>query len=109
MSRAKEYELRKMYIEKVLGTTLKARRGFQGIRYGREPLTDAEYIRISDIRGTTITLNITGRSLEQIMIDVFKVVVIGTMGKHERITVPEIITDRETLLELAPLFKPTGL
>jgi len=110
MSKTQEYELRRTYIEKVLGTALKAKKGFESIKYAREIATDAEYIRICDVRGEAVTLNITGKGLEEVMTDVFKVAIYSVLGKHDKMTAPaDIITDRAELLRLAPLFRATGL
>lgn len=106
MTREKEREIRKIYIERVLKLALKPRKGFESIQYAIQRRTDAEYIRIKDKRGTSMTLDITGESLEGVLLDICKIIVIGEMGKHERLIVPEnIVTDREELLKLAPLFE----
>lgn len=106
MTREKEREIRKAYIERILGLTLKPKKGFGSIQYAIQRKTDAEYIRIIDKRGTSITLDVTGESLEEIMLDIFKIMIIGEMGKHERLKPPEgIIRNREELLKLAPLFE----
>lgn len=106
MTREKEREIRKIYIERVLKLTLKPKKGFESIQYAVQRKTDAEYIRIKDIRGTSMTLNITGESLEDIMHSVFKIIIIGEIEKHERLTAPaNIVTDRDELLKIAPLFE----
>lgn len=105
MEKAKEYETRRAYIEKILGLALKPKTGFDYIRYAHETLTDREFVRIADKRGTHVTLEITAQPLEEIMADIFKIVLFGVMGKHDRMTVPgNIITDGAALLELAPIF-----
>lgn len=105
MNREEERKLRALYINKVMKMALKPQKIFESIQYAMQRGTDSEYIRIKDKRGTAITLNITGNSLESVMHDIFKIVVIGEMGKHEKITPPaNIITDRDELLRLAPLF-----
>lgn len=105
MTRENEREIRRIYIERVLKLTLKAKKGFESIQYAVDRKTDAEYIRIKDKRGTSITLDITGEGLEDVMFSVFKIMIIGEMGKHDRLTAPaNIITDSEDLLKVAPLF-----
>ena len=106
MTREKEREIRKIYIERVLRLALKPKEGFESIQYAIHRKTDAEYIRIKDKRGTSITFDITGESLEEVMLDIFKITIIGEKGKHERIEAPaNIIRNRNELLKLAPLFE----
>lgn len=106
MTREKEREIRKAYIERILKLALKPKKGFESIQYAIQRKTDAEYIRIKDKRGTSITLDITGESLEEIMLDICKIMIIGEMGKHEKLEAPaNIIRDRNELLKLAPLFE----
>lgn len=106
MNREKERELRKMYIERVFGLTLKPKKGFESIRYAVDRKTDAEYIRIKDKRGTSMTIDITGDDLETVMFDICRIIVLSEIGKHEKLMPPDgLIRNREDLLKLAPLFE----
>lgn len=106
MTKADEIRKRQLYIDEVMRRTLQPRKGFDGIKYARIPSTDQEYIRISDVRGTAVTMDITAESLEDIMTDIFTVMLFGVMDKEGKVKVPPtIITDDEKLLELAPLFR----
>lgn len=100
-NRTKEMEARKFYIESVLGAALEAKTGFESIKYAVERPIDQEYIRISDLRGGFITIDITGEPLEKIMTDVFRIALSGRR-KYEPI---KIITDSDALLKIAPLFR----
>ena len=102
-NRTKEMEARKFYIESVLGAALEAKTGFESIKYAAERPIDQEYIRISDLRGGFITIDITGEPLEKIMTDVFRIALSGTADKFH--TPVKIITDWDTLLKIAPLFR----
>ena len=106
MTREEERNIRKMYVERIFGLTLKPKKGFESIRFAVDRKTDAEYIRIKDKRGTSMTLDITGKDLEEVMLDIFKLIIIGGMGRHEKLEAPTgVITDRDKLLKLAPLFE----
>lgn len=100
-NRTKEMEARKFYIESVLGAALEAKTGFESIKYAAERPIDQEYIRISDLRGGSITIDITGEPLEKIMTDVFRIALSGRR-KYAPI---KIITDSDALLKIAPLFR----
>ena len=102
MDRIQDYNKRKSYIELVLGRMLQAQRGFDFIKYRKVYKTEEEFIRIGDLRGCTITLNVTASPLEEIMKLVCDYVVSGPIGK---IAVKHLVTDNEKLMEIAPLFR----
>ena len=64
MNKGQIYQRRKEYIELILGAMLKPKTGFDSIKYGRYNKTDKEYVRLTDLRGNAVTLNITGEKLE---------------------------------------------
>lgn len=101
MDRIKEFTRRKAYVEIALANMLKAKRGFDFIKYARAPRTDEEFIRIGDLRGCTITLNVTASPLSEIMEVVCDYVVSGPTGK---IVINHIVGDTEKLFSIAPLF-----
>lgn len=102
MDRIQDYNQRKAYIELALANMLKAKRGFDFIKYARAYRTDEEFIRIGDLRGCTVTFNITASPLSEIMEVVCDYVVSGPLGK---IAINHIVVDDEKLLYIAPLFK----
>lgn len=105
MNKGEEFTVRKLYVEKILHTAMKPKRGFDYIKYARDAVTDREFVRIADKRGTHITLEITAEPLEDVMTDLFTIALFGIVGKHDRLRVPgNIITDGAELLEIAPLF-----
>ena len=101
MNRGQVYESRKRFIEDGIGTMMSARRDFDSIKYARSSVTDQEYIRIRDIFGTAVTIDITGVDLETILSDMCRVILLG----EEKISPPDgIVTDKAALREIAPLF-----
>lgn len=102
MDRIQDYNKRKAYIEISLGNMLRAQRGFDFIKYVRTYRTEEEYLRIGDLRGCTVTFDITAESLEGVMRLVCDYVVSGPLGK---VAVDHIVVDDEKLLSIAPLFK----
>jgi len=102
MDRTQDYNHRKAYVEIVLGCMLKAKREFDFIKFRKVYRTDEEFIRIGDLRGCTVTFNVTASPLSEIMEVVCDYVVSGPLGK---IAINYIVADDETLFSIAPLFK----
>lgn len=102
MDRIQDYNRRKAYIELTLCNMLRAKRGFDFIKFVRAFRTEEEYIRIGDLRGCTVTFDITAEPLEKVMELVCDYVVSGPLGK---IAINHIVVDNEKLLSIAPLFK----
>ena len=102
MNKGQIYQRRKEYIELILGAMLKPKTGFDSIKYGRYNKTDKEYVRLTDLRGNAVTLNITGEKLERVMEMICDYVVNGPSGD---IVINYILFDDATLYSLAPLFK----
>ena len=67
MDRIQDYNQRKAYVEIALANMLKAKYGFDFIKYVRAYRTDEEFIRIGDLRGCTVTFNVTASPLSEIM------------------------------------------
>ena len=110
MNRDREIEIRKEYVEKVLALALKPKKGFNAIQYGRDKISDREFIRIMDYRGTALTLEVTAMSLEGILAEVSKYAIIGIVGKHSKVGQSDCaVYDEKVLLDIAPLFAKTGL
>lgn len=101
MNRGQAFESRKNFIEKGIGALMSVKRDYAYIKYARASLTESEYIRIGDVFGKAITIDITAKSLEEIFEDVSRINLIG----KEKIAPPSnIVTDNETLRKIAPLF-----
>ena len=76
---------------------------FEAIKYSRSAITGGEYVKISDVLGGYVYLDVTGASLESILKDVCKVVLNGELESHQ--FPKSIIHDKQKLREIAPLFK----
>ena len=101
-TRGQEFIARQNFVEVTLHQALASKPDFDYIKYARDALTDSEYIRIADLQGKACTIDITGRSLEEIVEDVARIVLIP----KEKITPPEtIVTNPQVLRSIAPLFK----
>lgn len=106
MNKQDSIRARKWYIEQILGTAMKPLRGFDELKYAYERNTDAEYIRLTDAKGSSATLNITAMPLEEVLVNVSKILVLEAIDKHGRMEGPGgVITDRDDLIRIAPLFK----
>ena len=102
MDRIQEYNRRKAYIEIALSHMLEAKSDFDFIKYVRAYRTEEEYIRIGDLRGCTVTFEVTAMPLEDVMRLVCDYVVSGPLGK---VAIDHIVVDNQKLLYIAPLFK----
>jgi hypothetical protein len=102
MNRTQDFNERKTYVEIVLDAMLLAKRDYDFIKYAKSYGTESEYIRLGDLRGCTVTFNITGMSLENIMTMVCDYVVEGPTGT---IAIDHIVVKNEELFNIAPLFK----
>lgn len=102
MDRIQDYNRRKTYVEIALANMLKAQRGFDFIKYRKVYKTEEEFIRIGDLRGCTVTFNVTASPLSEIMELVCDYVVSGPSGK---IAINHIVDDDAKLFSIAPLFK----
>lgn len=102
MDKIQDYNHRKAYVELALGNMLKAQRGFDFIKFRKVYKTEEEFVRIGDLRGCTVTFDVTALPLDGIMRLVCDYVVSGPLGK---VAINHIIADNEKLYQIAPLFK----
>lgn len=102
MNKVQDYNRRKAYVELTLASMLEAQKGFDFIKYVKAYKTEEEYIRIGDLRGCTVTFDVTAVPLDEIMKLVCDYVVSGPLGK---IAIKHIVADNEKLFRIAPLFK----
>lgn len=102
MDRIQDYNHRKAYVEIALANMLKAKYGFDFIKYARTYKTEEEFIRIGDLRGCTVTFNVTASPLSEIMEVVCDYVVSGPLGK---IAIDHIVVEDSKLFAIAHLFK----
>ena len=102
MSRGQDFANKRAYIDVTAAEMLRPKKGFDYIKYAKIHSTDEEMIRIGDLRGNAVTLNVTGESLETIMMIVCDYVVNGPTG---RFVISHIVTDDDKLIKAASLFK----
>lgn len=101
MNRGQVFESRKRFIEDGIGNMMSAKRDFDSIKYARSAITDQEYIRVKDIFGKAITIDVTGAELEDILSDMCRVILTG----EEKVTPPNgIVTNKEVLRKISTLF-----
>lgn len=102
MNRGQEYENRKNYIEKLICGVMAAKKDFESIQYARSGVTDREFVRVRDIFGKAVTIEITGETLEKVLSDICRIILTG----EEKVSVPAgIITDKDELRKAVRLFK----
>lgn len=102
MTEGQGYMARAYFIESTVYNFLKHKQDFGHIKYGRTVKSNKEYVRIGDIKGSAVTLDVTGRSLETIAEDIARIILVG----KENITPPDnIVTDPEVLRAIPHLFK----
>lgn len=102
MTRGQAFRERKYFVEFTIAEILKHKADFDYIKYAHTGLTDCEYIRIGDVQGRAITLDITARSLEGIVEDIARIIL---MGKEKIAPPANIITNAIELREINTLFK----
>lgn len=102
MTRGQDHAQRKLFIENVLGTLMREKKDFDYIKYAKAKQTDGEFVRIADITGRAVTLEVTGMSLEAIVEDVARIILLP----KEKIAPPaSIVTDPELLRGASALFR----
>ena len=102
MTKGQDYMARLYFIESTVERFMKHKEDFDYIKYARKAVTDTEYVRIGDVQGRAVTLNITARSLADIAEDIARIILIG----KEKIAPPDnIVTDAEELRAIKTLFK----
>ncbi len=96
------FESRKKFVETDLKRLMSVKKDFAYIKYARAGLTDCEYMRIGDVQGRAVTLDITARSLGDIFDDVSRINLLG----QENIAAPEsVVHDADKLREISAYFK----
>ncbi len=100
MNRGQVYASRKNFIEDGIGNMMAAKRDFAGIQYARSAVTDQEYVRVRDVFGKAVTIEITGDDLEKVLSDMCRIILMG----EDNVKTPNCVTDKDVLRELAPLF-----
>lgn len=99
------YDERRNYVES-LNAMLTPMQDFDSIHYGKVAITNEEIIKISDKIGGYVYIEVTGDSLESILKDVARIILDTEPDKRR---IPRgLITDRQKLREIAPLFKETA-
>ena len=99
MNRGQVYASRKNFVESI-GDLMAAKKDFLSIKYARSAVTDREYVRVHDIFGKAVTIEITGDDLEKILSDMCRIILMG----EENVSAPNCVTDMDMLRRIAPLF-----
>lgn len=94
------YASRKNFIENGVGGMMAAKKDFESIKYARSAITDREYVRIRDIFGKAVTIEITGDDLEKVLSDMCRVILMS----EEKVSPPNCVTDTDLLRKISPLF-----
>lgn len=101
---AEYYDLRKSYVEGALQMALTPIRSFDGIEYTRKALTGEEFVKISDLTGATMFLEVTGMTRAEILKDIARLVLMDDINDSAVIPVG-FVWGQEKKLEIAELFK----
>lgn len=99
MNRGQVYASRKNFVESI-GELMAAKKDFLNIEYARSAVTDREYVRVRDIFGKAVTIEITGDDLEKILSDMCRIILMG----EENVSAPNCVTDMDMLRKISPLF-----
>lgn len=86
---------------KVLAAALKPMRDFGAIEYAKNDITQQEYLRISDKLGSVAYFDISGMTLEEMLRDVCKAILID----ETRLVPDSVIADIEKKRKVAGLFR----
>lgn len=101
MNKGQVYARRKEFIENGIGNMMAAKKDFESIQYARSNVTEREYVRVRDIFGKAVTIEITGNDLEEVLHDMCRIILMGV----EKVSAPNCVTDQTALRQLSPLFK----
>lgn len=101
---AEYYDLRKTYIEGALQMALTPIRSFDGIEYTRKTLTGEEFVKISDLTGAAMFLDVTGMTRAEILKDVARLILMDDINDSAIIPIG-FVSDEEEKLGIAELFK----
>ncbi len=99
MNKGQVYASRKNFVESI-GDLMAAKKDFLSIKYARSAVTDREYVRVHDIFGKAVTIEITGDDLEKILSDMCRIILMG----EENVSAPNCVTDMDMLRRISPLF-----
>ncbi len=99
MNKGQVYASRKNFVESI-GDLMAAKKDFLSIKYARSAVTDREYVRVHDIFGKEVTIEITGDDLEKILSDMCRIILMG----EENVSAPNCVTDMDMLRRISPLF-----
>lgn len=99
MNKGQVYASRKNFVESI-GELMAAKKDFLSIKYARSAVTDREYVRVRDIFGKAVTIEITGDDLEKILSDMCRIILMG----EENVSAPNCVTDMDMLRRISPLF-----
>ena len=102
MNRGQELQNRRRFVEDGIGAVMAVKPDFEFIKYASRSIDDREFMRIGDVMGRAVTLDITAKSLEEIFEDISRINLIG----KENVNLPScIITDQQELRKISLLFK----
>ena len=100
-SKGEYYTDRERYVNG-LTLALSPLRDFGLIRYGRFYSTDEEYVKVADMIGNSVFLNVTAMSKAEILKDVARVIL---QGDEKGIVPRSLVTDKNEMRHAAPLFR----
>lgn len=92
----KMYRSKKEYVEGNLAAALKPVRDFGSIEYARDPITNEEFIKLTETIGSVWFINVTGYTKSEIL----KTICIMVLEKHPE----DLIKTRDRMREANALF-----
>lgn len=95
------YAARQAFIETVARQFFEPIGDFESIKYGHYYSTDEEFVRISDVFGATMVLDITALSTPEVVKELCKALV----QDHGERMPSTMVLDKEKLRHIAPLFR----
>lgn len=98
-----DISIRRKYIESV-SAFMEPLTYFGKIQYGRRAMTGEEVLKISEVTGDSMFLDVTGMDLNEIARDIAKWVLMGEIETGDMIP-KSLIASREGRLRAAELFK----
>lgn len=101
MDKGQVFASRKDFIENGVGQLMSAKKDFRSIQYAISSVTEQEYVRVMDVFGGAITIDITGDDLEKVLSDMSRVILMGEENVHAP---AGIVTDRDLLRKISNLF-----
>lgn len=101
---AEYYIRRRDYVEGALQMALAPIRSFDGIEYTKKTLTGEEYVKVSDLTGATMFLDVTDMTQPEILKDIARLLLMGDI-EDSRVIPHGFVTDDEEKLAIAELFR----